>query len=234
MKTNEITYEHIKILCWGDFKSGKTVFAGTAPRPYFFDLDNGMLSLSDHKPPIEFETYIGEEGYKKFKQDMNTVQKRDDIDTIVIDSLSSLQDVMMSNIQRVNGTYGNAPQIQEYGLYMIRMRRFLFDLVAIPKHVILSAHEQIFQDGVTQEVFITPLVFGKDLPKRLGLWFDEVYHTETERDREGKIHYYIRTKPSRRHNCGSRLNCLEELEVPDFKLILEKIKKKKGGKKSEN
>jgi len=228
MKTSEITYGQIKMLVWGDFKSGKTVFAGTAPKPYFFDLDNGMLSLANHKPPIEFETYVGEAGYRSFKQDLNKVIKRDDIETIVIDSLSSLQDLTMGNIQRVNGSYGNAPQIQEYGLYMVRMRKFLFDLVAIDKHVILTAHEQIFQDGITQEVFITPLIYGKNMPRRMGMWFDEVYHTETERDKEGNINYWLRTKPSRKHNCGSRLNCLDELEVPDFKVILEKIKKKGG------
>ena len=229
MNTDDIKYEHIKVLCWGDAKSGKTVFAGTAPKPYFFDLDNGMLSLAGHKPSIEFDTYLSDEGYRKFKTDLNTVTKRDDIETIVIDSLSSLQDLMMSNIQRVNSSYGNAPQIQEYGLYMIRIRKFLFDLVAISKHVILTAHEQVFQDGVTQEVLMTPLIYGKNMPRRMGLWFDEVYHTETERDREGNIHYWLRTKPSRKHNCGSRLNCLDELEIPDFKVILEKVKKK-GGK----
>ena len=229
MKTNEIDYKSIKILCWGDAKSGKTVFAGTTPKPYFFDLDKGMLSLANHKPPIEFDTYLGEEGYRRFKNDLNEVIKRDDIETVVIDSLSSLQDLIMGNIQRVNGTYGNAPQIQEYGLYMIRMRKFLFDFVAIPKYGILTAHEQIFQDGVTQEVFITPLVYGKNLPKRMGMFFDEVYHAETERDKDGKINYWLRTKPSRKHNCGSRLNCLDELEIPDFKVILEKVKRK-GGK----
>lgn len=228
MKTNEITCEHIKILVWGDAKSGKTVFSGTAPTPYFFDLDNGMLSLMHHKPALEFETYVGESGYRRFKQDMNTVIKRDDIKTIVIDSLSSLQDLIMGDIQRVNGTSGNAPQIQEYGLFMVRMRKFLFDLVSVEKHVILTAHEQVFQDGVTQEVLITPLIYGKNLPRRMGLWFDEVYHTETERDREGNIHYWLRTRPSRRHNCGSRLNCLDELEVPDFAVILKKVKKKGG------
>ena len=228
MKTSEITCEHIKILVWGDAKSGKTVFAGTSPSPYFFDLDNGMLSLMHHKPPIEFDTYLGEEGYRRFKQDMNNILKRDDIKTIIIDSLSSLQDLIMGNIQRVNGTYGNAPQIQEYGLFMVRMRKFLFDLVSVNKHVILTAHEQVFQDGVTQEVLITPLIYGRSLPRRMGLWFDEVYHTETERDKEGNINYWLRTKPSRRHNCGSRLNCLDELEIPDFKVILEKIKKKGG------
>lgn len=229
MNTDEITYQHIKVLVWGDFMSGKTTFAGTAPKPYFFDLDGRMLPLAGHKPPIEFDTYIGEAGYRRFKQDLGEVIKRDDIKTIVIDSLSSLQDLTMDSIQRVNGTYGNAPQIQEYGLFMVRMRKFLFDLVAIPKHVILTAHEQIYQDGVTQEVHITPLIYGKNLPRRMGMWFDEVYHAETERDREGKIHYVLRTKPSRKHNCGSRLNCLDELEIPDFKAILEKVKKK-GGK----
>ena len=158
MKTNEITCESIKVLVWGDAKSGKTVFAGSAPTPYFFDLDNGMLSLMYHKPAIEFETYLGEDGYRRFKKDMIAVIKRDDIKTIVIDSLSSLQDLIMGNIQYVNGSYGNAPQIQEYGLFMVRMRKFLFDLVSIPKHVILTAHEQVFQDGVTQEVLITPLI----------------------------------------------------------------------------
>ena len=219
--TKDLKVDKLKVMAWGDAKSWKTTFGSTFPRPFFFDLDNGMLTLAGRD--VEYETYSGADGCKKFLDDFEKVAKRDDVDTLVVDSLSSLQEGMMEVIQKQNNSSGKAPQIQEYGLYMVYIRKFLYDLVDCDKHVVLTAHEQVFQDSVTQEVFVTPLIFGKAMPRRMGMWFDEFYHTEVEIVK-GEAVYYIRTKPTRKYACGSRLGCLDKLEVPDFNVIIKKAK----------
>jgi len=219
--TKDIKLTHLKVMVWGDAKSGKTTFASTFPRPFFFDMDVGLLSLAGKD--IEYETYDGSAGYLKFRKDLPLIAKRDDIDTLVIDSLSTMHSLMMDSIQKLQGTWPGIPQIKEYGVQVVQMRRFLFELVRYNKHVVLIGHEQIFQDELTKEVFVLPLIVGKKMPKQLGLWFDEFYHMEASPTKEG-MSYKIRTKRSRKYNCGSRIGNLEELEEPSFDVIMRKAK----------
>ena len=224
--TKDIKLTNLKVLVWGEAKSGKTMFAATFPRPFFFDLDNGMLTLAGRD--IEYETYEGDKGYRKFRIDLPKIAERDDIDTLVIDSLSTMQCFSMDEIMMLaEGTKSGLPEIKHYGIQIVKIRKFLYELVAYKKHVVLIGHEQIWQDDVTKETFILPLIVGKKLPSRLGNWFDEFYHMEAIPTKDG-LEYKIRTKKSRKYTCGSRLNCLDELEEPDFNVIMEKAKK--GGK----
>lgn len=223
--TKDIKLTHLKVLVWGEAKSGKTTFAATFPHPYFFDLDGGMLTLAGRD--IEYETYTGDKGYRKFRLDLPKIAERDDIDTLVIDSLSSMHSFMMDEIQKLSGTWPGTPQIQEYGIQVVKIRKFLYELVSYNKHVVLIGHEQIWQDDVTKEVFILPLIVGKKLPNRLGNWFDEFYHMEAIPTKNG-LEYKIRTRKSRKYTCGTRIGNLDELEEPDFKVIMRKAKE--GGK----
>lgn len=226
MNTKDLKLTHLKVMVWGDAKSGKTVFASTFPRPFFFDIDIGMLSLAGKD--IEYESYDGSSrGYEKFRKDLPLIAKRDDIDTLVIDSLSTLHPLMMDSIQKLQGTWPGIPQIKEYGVQVVLMRRFLFELVRYNKHVVLTGHEQVFQDETTKEVFILPLIVGKKMPKQLGLWFDEFYHMEAIPTKEG-MDYKVRTKKTNKYNCGSRIGNLDELEEPSFDVIMRKAKE--GGK----
>ena len=223
--TKDIKLTHIKVLVWGEAFSGKTTFASTFPRPFFFDLDNKMASLAGKD--IEYETYTGAKGYRKFCTDLPKIAQRDDIDTLVVDGLSSMHSFLMDEIMLLSGGGNRPPQIQEYGIQIIRLKKFFYELVAYPKHIVLTAHEQIFQDEVTKEVFVLPLIVGAKLPQRLGNWFTEFYHMEAINTKEG-LQHKIRTQKSKRYTCGSCIGNLDELEEPDFKVILEKAKK--GGK----
>ena len=225
MNTKDIKLTHLKVLVWGEAFSGKTTFAATFPRPFFFDLDNKMLSLMGKD--IEYETYTGERGYRKFRTDLPKIAERDDIDTLVVDSLSSMHSFMMDEIMTLTGGGSRTPQIQEYGIQIVKLRKFFYELVAYDKHVVLTAHEQIFQDDITKEVFILPLIVGAKLPKRLGNWFTEFYHMEAIPTKDG-LEYKLRTRKSRKYTCGTCIKNLDELEEPDFKVIMEKAKK--GGK----
>jgi phage nucleotide-binding protein len=220
--TKDLTFDTVKVLVWGPYMTGKTTFAGTAPKPFFFDLDKKMLPLAGKE--IEYETFVGNNAWNSLLKKLKEVSEREDIETIVIDSLSSLQDLLMGNIQRINNSLDRPPQIQEYGQFMVLMRQFLSDLTSIPKHIIVTAHEQMIQDETTQEIFITPLIYGKQFPGRIGMWFDEVYHMEVETTRDGKTTYKVRTHPYRKYKCGSNLQGLDALEEPDFQAILKKAK----------
>lgn len=226
MNTKDIKLTHLKVLVWGEAFSGKTTFAATFPRPFFFDLDNKMTSLAGRD--IEYETYSGARGYRKFRTDLPKIAERDDIDTLVVDSLSSMHSFLLDEIMMMSeGTKSGLPEIKHYSLQIIQIRKFLYEFVKYKKHIVLTAHEQIFQDEVTKEVFILPLIVGRKMPNRLGNWFDEFYHMEVVNAKEG-MEYKLRTRKSHKYTCGSCIGNLDELEEPDFKVIMAKAKK--GGK----
>jgi len=224
--TKDIKLTHLKVLVWGEAFSGKTTFASTFPRPFFFDLDNKMSSLAGKD--IEYETYTGAKGYRKFRIDLPKIAERDDIDTLVVDGLSSMHSFLMDEIMMLSEeTKSGLPEIKHYHIQIIKLQKFFYELILYPKHIVLTAHEQIFQDEVTKEVFVLPLVVGSKLPQRLGNWFTEFYHMESVNTKEG-LRYKIRTRKSRRYSCGSCIGNLDELEEPDFNVIMAKAKK--GGK----
>ena len=45
--TKDLTFDalKLKVLVYGESGTGKTLFAGTFPKPLFFDFDGGMLTL---------------------------------------------------------------------------------------------------------------------------------------------------------------------------------------------
>jgi hypothetical protein len=108
------------------------------------------------------------------------------------------------------------------------MQALFLKLVKIPKHVVVTAHEQVIQDEITSEVLILPLIVGKKLPAQLPLYFDEVYRAQVVRGKDGKAVYQLLTKSDVKYTAKSRLQ-LDTVEVPDFNIIWNKVQKG-GGK----
>jgi hypothetical protein len=241
--TKDIKIDKLKILVWGKPKSGKTYLFRTFPKPakvYEFD-PNGALCLRGED--IEFDEYTGASGYRKFLVDLDKDMKSGKYVSAMIDSLTTLQQAMMQSVQEENMKATENYQIQEYGIYFIRLRRLIMDLINYPVHLLFTAHEQIVENTATGDVFILPSVYGKDMPDEFPVYFDEVYHTEVTPHRNGPAEFLLRTQPTNLYACGGRIarsGVLATLEVPDFNVILEKalgIKKeeivitetKKGG-----
>jgi len=226
--TKDLKISKLKILVWGKPKSGKTFFFRTFPKPakaYMFD-PNGILSLRGED--IEFEEYNGPSGYRKFRVDLERDMKKGEVKSIMIDSLSTLQQCMMKDVQDTNEKRTENYQIQEYLIYFTRLRALLIDLTNYPVHLLFTAHEQIVENKLTGDVSILPSIYGKDMPDEFPMYFDEVYHTEIEPHRKEPSEFFLRTQPTNLLICGGRIarsGVLDNLEVPDFKAILEKVLK---------
>ena len=227
--TKDLKISKLKIMLWGKPKSGKTFFFRTFPKPakaYMFD-PNGMLSLRGED--IEYEEYTGPAGYRKFRRDLEKDMKAGTIRSIMIDSLSTLQQCMMKDVQEENQKATENYQIQEYMIYFSRLRSLAIDLVNYPVHLLFTAHEQILENKLTGDIAILPSLYGKDMPDEFPMFFDEVYHTEIKPHRNEPSEYFLRTQPTNLLMCGGRAdkdNVLDNLEVPDFKAILEKVLRK--------
>ena len=224
--TKDLKISKLKILVWGKPKSGKTYFFRTFPKPakaYMFD-PNGMLSLRGED--IEFEEYRGSTGYRKFRRDLEADMKSGKYKSAMIDSLSTLQQCMMQDVQSENPKATENYQIQEYLIYFTRLRALVIDLVNYPTHLLFTAHEQVIENKITGEIAILPSLYGKDMPDEFPMFFDEVYHTEIKPHRNGPSEFFLRTQPTNLIMSGGRVdkdNKLDVLEVPDFRIIMNKV-----------
>lgn len=209
----------LKVLVYGGSGTGKTIFAGSFPKPYFFDFDNGMLSLQGKD--IEYDTYIDDnpanpQAFRRFERKIEDFYRQGwenfPYETVVIDSITTLQETVMRSIQSVNRSMAKMPTLNEWGNLIDKLQDMLYKVTSLKTNVVVVAHEQILQDDLTSEVMVLPLITGKKLPDRLPLWFDEVYHTRVERGPDRKPSYEMMTVASRKYKAKSRLKCFKEIE----------------------
>lgn len=233
--------EMLNIMIYGKFGEGKTTFATTFPKPIlFFDID------------LRHQTYAGVEGidyitykdsgsrasaYNDFMKDLRKYQIDSDYKTVVIDSTTTLLDLMKNDILGLRGTGAGATEglsLPQWGSVVDRFQR-VFDIMrGYDTHTITISHEQMFQDDLTGEIVTVAMMVGKKFPQRAPLYFDEIYRCFTDRPRgEDDTKYLIQTRADRKYPARSSLNLrdeqghavpiLDEIEPQDFGVIMEKV-----------
>ena len=207
----------LKVLVYGKSGTGKTTFACTFPKPYIFDWDNGMLS--QRGKDVAFDTY---NNWQAFEFKLQELERSCPYETLVIDSVTTMQEYLMQSILQLNKRV--EPTLHEWGRLVNGLQALFMRLTKMAHHIVFIAHEQIIQDEITSEVLVMPLIVGKKLPGQIPLWFDEVYRSQVSRSKEGKPVYQLLTTADIKYSAKSRLACLDVVEVPDYKVIIGKVK----------
>lgn len=229
-QTGSVGYS--RILLMGDSGTGKTHFIGTMPKPFVADFDRGLATLLGKD--IAAVQY-SKEDWLEFKQELQHWRKgaRYGRETFAIDSLTQAAEAAMFYVLKKNGRDKAQPTIADWGEAVREVKDAMDWISTLPCHVIVSAHNQLERDEVLGDIQYRPLVFGKDLPARLGIWFDEVYATTVATQLEqGKpvSKYRLQVRPDGRNKMvKSRMNkegkLFEQYEEPDFNTLREKSKK---------
>jgi phage nucleotide-binding protein len=218
VNAKEINTENLKlkVLIYGKSGTGKTTFACSFPKPFIFDFDNGMLS--QRGKDVEYEIYKDEvengvnkrSGWKDFSDKLNELEKQPLYDTLVVDSITTLEDSLMADTCRLNKR--TIPTLAEWLIVMNKLEDTFSRMTKIAKHVVFTAHEMTIQDELTSEVWILPLIVGKKLPGKVGLWFDECYRAQMGKDKSGNTCSQVITTADFRYTAKSRLDVLLPLE----------------------
>ena len=99
--------------------------------------------------------------------------------------------------------------------------KFVQYCLSLEKNVILLCHEYSETNEAGAVTAVTPKLIGQ-LRQDIPLYFDESYYMTVVGNKD-KVEYKIQTKRDSKHQCKSRLGCLDALEDCDFEAIKQKV-----------
>jgi len=207
----------IKCLVYGKAGMGKTYLARTAPKPIVLSAESGMLSLRDVDIPVITIRTVDDltEAYNWACSSPEAAQ----FDTIYIDSISEIGEVVLSNAK----AQVKDPR-QAYGELIEKMMVTLKAFRDLPgKHVVMAAKQNVVTDSVTGAITYGPSMPGARLAMELPYLFDEVFQLSIGKTPEGIEYRYLRTHPDMQNEAKDRSGVLDAIEPPDLTHIFNKI-----------
>ena len=150
--------KHAKILVYGDAGVGKTTFAASAPRPILWlDSEGGTHSIGD-QTDID---HVSVTGIDTFRQALSYLQQHTEYKTVVIDSLTEAQGLVLREIMKTVVAQSPqrdefTPQFQEWGRVTGIMREITRAYRDHPTHLVVTALAREDTDNLTGRVRVRP------------------------------------------------------------------------------
>ena len=150
----------------------------------------------------------------------------DDYDWIIFDSLTFLSKATMDRQLYINGRYGDVEDLADYRVVGSKISDVFGSITTLPINIYCTGHLQTFQDDKTKKITTNLWLPGK-ARSILPLIFTDVWMAFTEEDAEGKVRYYVRTRPEER---GLKdIRCSIKSLVPEEEVTLDFEHPEKGG-----
>jgi phage nucleotide-binding protein len=232
-KTSQLKNPKLNLLVYGKPGAGKTRFSGTcAPRfkPLILSAESGLLSLKALKDangkPIDFD-FLQIEKFEQLSEVYNSLKfGKLDYDTVVMDSITEIQQVCMDKILREEKI--EKARIQDWGTLNLRMVNLIRAFRDLDKNLIVTALSDTITDEETGTNTMAPLVQGK-LKETLAGYFDEVFYAFSKEGKnpEGKVEvkHYLQTRNTQKAIAKDRSGQLPAIVAPDFCAIYDLIHK---------
>lgn len=217
------------LLLQGPPLSGKTNVAMQFPRPYFLDADDKLLNAVMLNKGKEFyydcplrhvlngvTTGVFPERRWQYSIDcIKAACASPDIDTVVIDSITSLGTILMQHILQFPSTAKVALTVggekvmdmSMWGPYRDLWTRLIMFVRGSGKMAVFCAHEVTDKDEITGAMSYRPSFQGQLKDTGAGL-FTDVWCTETKQimqDGKPATEYLIRTQPTSMRALGNSL-----------------------------
>lgn len=207
----------VKVLVYGQSGVGKTVLCATAPNPVIISAEAGLLSLRRVSIPV-IEVSNVDQLAEAHLWCLKSAEARQ-YDTICIDSISEIGEVVLANAKRQvkdpRQAYG---ELLEKMLITIKAFR---DLQG--KHVYMSAKMEPMKDELTGIVRYGPSMPGQKLGPQLPYLFDEVFRMGINKTPQGEEYRFLQTQPDLQFEAKDRSGSLDRMEPPDLNHVFNKI-----------
>ena len=188
---------------YGKSGTGKTTFGASFPKPFFLDIDGGLLSVRGQD--VSYVDLTPGRGVT-WPNILDAIAegKKDDYESIIVDSLTGLADLCMESVLQLNRRSGQKPNFDDWAAYANKTKDFLVRLLASGKNVLLICHEAPDKDELTGHVWMLPAIQGQ-MKSRISNYFDEFYHAEVEQTHGKPANYRLLARPSSIYTAKSRL-----------------------------
>lgn len=207
----------VKVLVYGGAGMGKTVLCSTAPSPIILSAESGELSLRKMSiPMIEITTV---QDLIEAHQWLTMSAEARQFQTVCIDSLSEIAEVVLNNAKR----QVKDPR-QAYGELIEKMEsviRSFRDLSG--KNVYMAAKMEPTKDELTGVVKYGPSMPGSKLGVKLPYFFDEVFRLGINKTPQGENYRFLQTQPDLQYEAKDRSGSLDSMEPPNLAHIFNKI-----------
>ncbi len=217
--TSSVHQDGAKIVVYGVSGAGKTRLASTLPTPIIISAESGLLSLSEFDLPfIEVNSY---ESLKDAYEWASNSKESEQFESIAIDSLSEIGEVILAHEKKVNkdgrAAYG------EMAVQVLELMRCFRDLSG--KNIYFSAKCEKQQDE-NGRILYSPSMPGAKLAQQIPYLVDEVLALRVEKDADGVTQRALMCDSDGLWLAKDRSGKLDQWEAPDLSAIIKKI----GGK----
>lgn len=207
----------VKALIYGAPGVGKTTLCGTAPRPLIISCEAGLLPLRDRADiPVAIIKTVDDLG--AVFDWLQTQQARENIETICLDSLTEIAEVVLANArEQVKDAR------QAYNEVIVQMSATIRAFRDLQRyHVLMLAQEEQVRDesGMSKA---GPSMPGNKLGVKTPYFVDLLGRLAVGQDQDGKTFRYIQTQPSTSAHAKDRSGSLDMNEYPDFSRIVKRI-----------
>ncbi len=243
-QVSQQTSNGVKCVIYGDSGIGKTMLTATAPRPLLLSAEGGELSLSvanrkrvfgDNTEclqdfPVVTMPRIGNKPTKaEIDAPLNTMREvysylvtnKDGIQTLVIDSLSEIAEIILSslkaNVRDARQAYG---ELSEKITSIIRL------LNELPINIVYICKASKLTDTSGGVCGLTPSMPGKNLGSTLPYLMDEIFYYKTIKQ-DNQTYRVLCTQPDSdycQYQAKDRSGALAVFESPNLTTIFNKIK----------
>lgn len=236
--------DKLRLALQGPSGAGKTTVACQFPKPYIVDVDvnlGGTLRfLKEHNLPMPVgfdvldknekgEAIDIKQRYQRLNACLVAAQQNPEIETIVLDSGTTLSDVMIGEILRQQGKNAISDfkdGRQFWGFFAVLGRNFMATLTSMRKHIVLILHERIMTTADGSVVYPVKIAWPGQVGQNLGLFFTNVWRCEVELKPTGmktEYKWQIRTMPEYKYELKNSLG-LPPLFEFKWETIAEKLK----------
>lgn len=178
----------VAILIVGDPGARKTTLALHAPSPYIFDMDHNLAAPARvvNRPYFYDQAAVDDEGkevpmvqrYARMNACLQAAVASPDIKTIVLDSFTTLSDILIAEIRRQEPKIADPTEplrIQDWGKFAYLFKEIVMRLRHSGKMLICISHQKIEKDEATKAYKTFLNIPGNNANYISGL-FTDVWH----------------------------------------------------------